>query len=163
MSIKTSRRRHWHRSVVLIFNFEHIPHLSLESIFLSWNRYILLGTFVMALYLHLSKTRSWLYCRYCYTFCLEPLWWLSIYSWAKRGHGSTVVIVNFEHITPSSSLSTRYVVWSYISIIFRLRWIQVPLIYRKHFHELKYFHELACTAPCLILFEIYSTLLSWSA
>ena len=32
--------------------------------------------------------------------------WHSIYTGAKRCHRSTVFNVNFEHITPSSSVST---------------------------------------------------------
>ena len=37
--------------------------------------------------------------------------------------------------------------------VFRLRWIQVPFIYRKDFFKVKYLHEVACTAPCLIFFQ----------
>ena len=43
----------------------------------------------------------------------------------------------------------------YISIVFRLGWIQVPVIYyRKDFYEVKHFHKVACTAPCLIFSKI---------
>ena len=87
--------------------------------------------------------------------------WCSIYSRVERDHRSTMVIVNFENMTPCSSVSTVdfehvfiFWVWSFnISIVFRLRWIQVPFIYRKDFYKVKYLHEVACIAPCLIFFR----------
>ena len=86
---------------------------------------------VIALYLHPSKRRSSLHC----------------------------VILNFEHITSSSSVSIVdfeclfiFWVWSNISIVFRLRWIQVSFTYRMDFHEVKYSREVVCTIPCLIFF-----------
>ena len=77
LPIKTSGRHHWLRSVVLIVNFEHIPHFILVSIIWFWAG----------------------------KFCLKPVLRNSIYTQAKGGHRSTVVIVNFEHIAPSSSVS----------------------------------------------------------
>ena len=93
--------------------------------------------------------------------CLKPVSWHSIYTRAERDHPSTVVSVNFEHMAPCSSVSTVdfehvfiFWVWSFnISIVFRLRWIQVPFIYRKDFYEVKHLHEVAYTAPCLIFFR----------
>ena len=29
LTIKTSKRRHWHHSIVFIVNFDHIPHIVL--------------------------------------------------------------------------------------------------------------------------------------
>ena len=62
--------------------------------------------------------------------CLKLVLWHSINTQAKRGHHSIVVIVKFKFITPSSSVSIVdfeyvfiFLVWSYISIAFRLRWI----------------------------------------
>ena len=54
-----------------------------------------------------------------------------------------------EHMTSCCSVSTVafehvfiFWIWSFnISIAFRLRWIQVPSIYRKNFPEVKYLHE----------------------
>ena len=85
----------------------------------------------------------------------------SIYPRAERDHPSTVISVNFEHMAPCSSVSTVdfehvfiFWVWSFnISIVFRLRWIQVPFIYRKDFYEVKHLHEVACKAPCLFFFR----------
>ena len=60
---------------------------------------------------------------------------------------SSVSTVDFEHV---------FIFWvsSFnISIVFRLRWIQVPFIYRKDFHEVKHLHEVTCTALCLIFFR----------
>ena len=37
MTIKTPERRHWHRSVVFIVNFEHILHLVLVFLLLTLN------------------------------------------------------------------------------------------------------------------------------
>ena len=79
----------------------------------------------------------------------------SIYTVAERSHRSTVVIVNFEHILLSSSVSAVdcehvfiFWFWSfYILIVFRLRSNQVPFIYRKNFYEVKYFREVSCTVP----------------
>ena len=34
--LKTPERRHWRRSVVFIVNFEHIPHLVLVFLLLTW-------------------------------------------------------------------------------------------------------------------------------
>ena len=87
--------------------------------------------------------------------------WHSICTRAERDHPSTVVSVNFEHMAPCSSVSTVdfehvfiFWVWSFnISIVFRLRWVQVPFIYRKDFYEVKHLHEVPCTAPCLIFFR----------
>ena len=42
------------------------------------------------------------------TVCLKPVLWHAIYIRAERGHRTNVVIVNFEHITPSSRDSTVY-------------------------------------------------------
>ena len=55
--IKTSGWHHWYRSVVFIVNFEHISHL--------WTSKCLLEAYIVALYLHLRRTRSSLYCHYC--------------------------------------------------------------------------------------------------
>ena len=93
--------------------------------------------------------------------CLKLVSWHSIYTRVERDHRSTMVIVNFENMTPCSSVSTVdfehvfiFWVWSFnISIVFRLRWIQVPFIYRKDFFKVKYLREVACTAPCLIFFQ----------
>ena len=78
-----------------------------------------------------------------------------IYTVAERSHRSTVVIVNIEHILPSSSVFAVgfehvfiFWFWSfYVSIVFRLRSNQVPFIYRKNFHEVKYFREVSSTVP----------------
>ena len=87
--------------------------------------------------------------------CWRPVIWHSIYTIAERCHRSIVVFVNFEHILPSSSVSTIdfehvfiFWFWSfYISIVFRLGSIQVPFTFRTNFHEVKYFHEVACAVP----------------
>ena len=97
---------------------------------------------------------------------LKPVLWHSIYTRAERDHPSTVVSVNFEYMVPCSSVSTVdyelvfiFLVWPFnISIAFRLRWIQVPFIYRKDLYEVKHLHEVACTVPCLSFFEICSKL-----
>ena len=103
--------------------------------------------------------------------CLKPVSWHSIYIRAERDHRLTIVIVNFKYMTPCSSVSTVdfehvfiFWVWSFnISIIFRIRWTQIPFIYRKDFLEVKYLHEVACTAPCLIFFKNFSKFQNWSA
>ena len=130
LSIKTSGRRH---SVEFIVNLEHIPRLILVHIF------------------NFEQTNV----------CLKPVLWHSIYTRAERDHPCTIVSVNFEHMAPCSSVSTVdfehifiFWVWSFnISIVFRLRWIQVPFIYRKDFYEVKHLHEVPYTAPCLIFFR----------
>ena len=84
-----------------------------------------------------------------------------MYTRAERDHPSTVVSVNFEHMAPCSSVSSVvfehvfiFWVWSCnISIVFRLRWFQIPFIYRKDFYEVKHLHEVACKALCLIFFR----------
>ena len=95
--------------------------------------------------------------------CFNPVSWHSIYTQAERDYCSTIFIVNFEQMTPCSSVFTVdfehvfiFWVWSFnISIIFRLRWIQVPFIYRKDFLEVKYLHEVAYTVPCLFFISIF--------
>ena len=55
--------------------------------------------------------------------------------------------IDFEHVFFSG-----FDLLIFQSIIFRLRWIQIPFIYIKDFLEVKYFHEVAYTAPCLLFF-----------
>ena len=43
--IKTSERRHWHRSDVSIVNLEHILHVALVFLLWTLNRFVLLGTY----------------------------------------------------------------------------------------------------------------------
>ena len=94
--------------------------------------------------------------------CFKPVSWYSIYTQAERDYCSTVVIANFEHLTCCSVSTVNFEhvfifwVWSFnISIIFKLRWIQVSLINRKDLLEVKYLHEVAYTNPSLIFFFIY--------
>ena len=89
--------------------------------------------------------------------------WHSIYTRVQRNqdHPSPVISVSFEHMAPCSSVSTVdfehvFIFWvsSFnISIVFKLRWIQVPFIYRMNFFEVKHLQKITCTAPCLIFFR----------
>ena len=45
LTIKTPERRYWRRSAVFIVNFEHISHLFLVFLTLTWNKKILAGFF----------------------------------------------------------------------------------------------------------------------
>ena len=64
-------------------------------------------------------------------------------------------------MTPCSSVSTVALNMHLFSgfdllifqFVFRLRWIQVPFIYRKDFSKVKYLHKVVCTAPCLTFFK----------
>ena len=130
LSKKKSLRRHWYRSVGFTVNFEHIIHLILVYILLTLTLYIV---------------------------CFKPVSWYSIYIQAERDYCSSVVIVNFEQITPCSSVSTVdfehvfnfWVLPFNISTTFKLRWVQVPFIYRKDFLEITY------TAPCFFFFFFF--------
>ena len=121
-------RRHWIYSGVFIVNFENISHLILVFILLTFQQV---------------------------NICWRSVLSYSIYTVAERSHRSTVVIVNFERILLSSTVSAVdcehvfiFWFWSfYISIVFRLRSNQVPFTYRKNFHEVKYFREVSCTVP----------------
>ena len=85
---------------------------------------------------------------------MKSVLWHSIYTRADRDHPSTVVSVNFEYMEPCLFTLFIFSVWSFnISIVFRLRWIQVPFIYRKDFYKVKHLYEVACIAPCLIFFR----------
>ena len=67
----------------------------------------------------------------------------------RHWYRSVGFIVNFEHIPHF----IEFILWDWsfnISTIFRLRWIQVPLIYGKDFLKVKYLQEVAYTAPCLL-------------
>ena len=113
-----------------------------------------------------TKSFCWIYCWYwtystpcssVYTInfeqvnvCLKSMSWHSIYIRVEQDHSSTAVCVNFEHMAPSSSVSIVEFEHLNISIVFRLRWIQVPFIYKENFCEIKHFHEVACTPSCLV-------------
>ena len=117
--------------------------------------------------LNIFHTLSCLYCwiwtgKYLLQTCVIAH---SMYTGPERHHCPTVVIVNFEHITLCSSVSTVvfghafiFWVWSfYMSIVFRLRWIKGSFIYRKDFHKVKYLYEVEYSPPRLVfrnLFEI---------
>ena len=90
---------------------------------------------------------------------LKPVSWQSIYTWLERDHRSTIVNVNFEHMTPCVStvdFGHVFIFWVWCfnnSIVFRLRWIQISFIYGKDFLRVKYLHEVACISPWLIFFS----------
>ena len=130
LPVKMSGRPH---SVEFIVKLEHIPHLIL----------------VYIINFEQVNVR------------LKTVSWHSIYTREEWDHPFTVVSVKFEHMAPCSSVSTVdfehifiFWVWSFnISIVFRLRWIQVSFMYRKNFYEVKHLHEVACAAPCLTFFR----------
>ena len=96
--------------------------------------------------------------------CLKPVSRQYIYTRLEQDYHSAIAIVNFEHITPCSSVFTInfehvfiFLVWFFnILLVFRLRWMDIKFIYRKDFLEVKYLHEVACISPCLFIYLFFS-------
>ena len=55
LTIKTRERCQWHRSGVLIVNFEHISHLVLVLLLLTLNKYLPAGLEIVKYYLHYQE------------------------------------------------------------------------------------------------------------
>ena len=55
LTIKTRERWQWHRSGVLIVNFEHISHLVLVLLLLTLNKYLPAGLEIVKYYLHYQE------------------------------------------------------------------------------------------------------------
>ena len=86
-----------------------------------------------------------------------------IYTRVEQSHRSSFVIVNFEHITPSSSVSTvdlEHIFFSGSDLFTFQSFLdqdesKFHVFCRKNFIEVEHCHEVVYAAPRFIIFESY--------